>query len=137
MTADPKSVVTRLVDDMFNRHDLEMADRYVAVDCVDYSGFPGQPPGLPGMKARWSMLFEAFPDFKITIDDLVADGDKVSMRATGRGTHQGAFFGVPATGNAVEFTEINISRIVDGKMTEHWAERSNLAVLQQIGALDF
>jgi steroid delta-isomerase-like uncharacterized protein len=137
MTVDPKSVVTRLVEDMFNRHDLDVADRYVAVDCIDSSGFPGQPEGLVGMKARWAMLFEAFPDFEITVDDLVAEGDKVSMRATGRGTHRGDYFGVPATGNAVEFTEINISRIVDGKMTEHWAERSNLAVLQQIGAIAF
>lgn len=137
MTADPKTVVTRLVEEMFNRHDLDVADRYVAADCVDYSGFPGQPDGLAGMKARWTMLFNAFPDFKITIDDLVADGDKVSMRAAGRGTHHGQFFGVPATGNPVEFTEINISRIVNGKMTEHWAERSNLAVLQQIGAINF
>jgi len=137
MTTDPKIVVTQLVEEMFNRHDLDVADRYVAVDCVDHSGFPGQPAGLAGMKARWSMLFEAFPDFKIVVDDLVADGEKVSMRATGRGTQQGAFFGIPPTGNAVEFTEINISRIVDGKMTEHWAERSNLAVLQQIGAISF
>jgi predicted ester cyclase len=57
------------------------------------------------------------------------------MRATGRGTHDGEFFGVPATGRLVVFTEINLSRIVDGRMVEHWAERSNLEVMQQIGAL--
>lgn len=133
MTDDPKHVVTRIVEEMFNRHDLAAADSYVATDCIDHSGFPGQPAGLAGMKSRWGMMFAAFPDFSITIDDLVAEDDKVSMRATGRGTHQGEFFGVPATGKPVVFTEINLSRIVDGRMVEHWAERSTLEVLQQIG----
>lgn len=80
------------------------------------------------------MLFGAFPDFSIAIDDLVAEGEKVSMRATGRGTHQGDFFGIPPTERSIVFTEINLSRIVDGKMVEHWAERSTLEVLQQLGA---
>lgn len=135
MAADPKHVVTRIVEDMFNEHNLAAADRLVAPDCVDHSGFPGQPAGLAGMKARWGMMFAAFPDFRVTIDDLVAEGDKVSMRATGRGTHDGEFFGVPATGKPVVFTEINLSRIVNGHMVEHWAQRSTLEVLQQIGAV--
>src|SRR5207249_5026924 len=103
MAADPKYVVTRIVEDMFNEHNLAAADRYVAPDCIDHSGFPGQPEGLAGMKDRWGMMFAAFPDFRITIDDLVAEDVKVSMRATGRGTHQGEFFGVPATGRPVLF----------------------------------
>ena len=135
MTIDPKDVVAALVAEMFNRHDLDVADTYVARDCIDHSCFPGQAPGLEGMKQRWGMLFHAFPDFTITVDDLVAEGEKVSMRATGRGTHQGDFFGVAPTGRPVVFTEINLSRIVDGRMAEHWAERSNLEVLQQIGAV--
>jgi predicted ester cyclase/catechol 2,3-dioxygenase-like lactoylglutathione lyase family enzyme len=135
MADDPKHVVTRIVEDMFNRHDLAAADGYVATDCIDHSGFPGQPAGLAGMKTRWGMMFAAFPDFCITIDDLIAEDDKVSMRATGRGTHQGEFFGVPATGKPVVFTEINLSRVVDGRMVEHWAERSTLEVLRQIGAV--
>ncbi|MHB8466567.1 MAG: ester cyclase [Acidimicrobiales bacterium] len=135
MAADPKHVVTRIVEDMFNQHNLAAADRYVAPDCVDHSGFPGQPDGLAGMKARWQMMFAAFSDFRITIDDLVAEGDKVSMRATGRGTHDGEFFGAAATGKPVVFTEINLSRIVNGHMVEHWAQRSTLEVLKQIGAV--
>lgn len=135
MSDDPKQVVSRIVEQMFNCHDLAAADRYVAADCVDHSGFPGQAPGLAGMKARWGMLLVAFPDFCITIEDLIAEGDKVSMRATGRGTHRGEFFGVPATDTSVSFTEINLSRIVDGHMVEHWAERSTFEVLQQIGAI--
>jgi len=135
MALTPKDVVTRIVEDMFNRHNLDAADAYVASDCVDYSGFPGQPAGLAGMKARWGMMLSAFPDFEITIDDLVAEDDKVSMRATGRGTHRGEFFGVPATGKPVVFTEINLSRILHGQMVEHWAQRSTLEVLQQIDAV--
>lgn len=135
MTLDPKAVITGLVETMFNRHDLSAADPLVAPGVVDHSGFPGQPPGLEGMKQRWGMLLAAFPDFQIEIHDLVAEGNLVSMRSTGRGTHQGDFFGVPATGKKVVFSEINLNRIEGGRMQEHWAERSTLEVMRQIGAL--
>ena len=131
----PKRVVSALVETMFNRHDLDAADALVAPDVIDHSGFPGQPPGLDGMKQRWGMLLKAFPDFCIEIHGLVAEGESVSMRATGRGTHQGDFFGIAPTGRPIVFTEINISRVVDGRMVEHWAERSNLEVMQQLGAV--
>jgi predicted ester cyclase/catechol 2,3-dioxygenase-like lactoylglutathione lyase family enzyme len=132
--ADPAGVVTRMVERIFNAKDLAAADQLVAEDIVDHSGFPGQPPGREGMKQRWAGMFAAFPDFHITVDDLLVDGERVAMRATGRGHHEGAFAGIPPTGREIVFTEINISRVVGGRMVEHWAERGTLAVMEQLQA---
>lgn len=135
MSNDPKLVVTTLVETIFNRHDLDAADALVAGDVVDHSAFPGQPPGLLGMKQRWAMLFAGFPDLHIEIDELVQEGELVAMRARGHGTHQGVFFGVEPTDRPVVSREINLSRVVDGRIVEHWAERNTLELMQQIGAI--
>ena len=134
MADDPASVMSRIVERVFNNKDLAAADELVAEDIVDHSGFPGQPPGREGIKQRWAGMFAAFPDFHITVHDLVAEGERVAMRATGRGHHRGEFAGIPATGREIVFTEINISRVVGGRMVEHWAERGTLAVLEQLKA---
>jgi predicted ester cyclase len=130
-----KTVMRRIAEEVLNGKDLDRAGVLVAPDVVDHSGFPGQPPGLEGIRMRWSSLLNAFPDFHISIDDMIAEGDLVAMRAVGRGHHGGEFLGVPPTGRLVEFREVNISRICDGLMIEHWAERSTLEVMTQIGAL--
>jgi len=135
MSEANKTVMRRIAAEVLDAKNLTAAAALVAADCVDHSAFPGQPPGLEGMRARWSMLFEAFPDFRITIHDIIAEGDVVALRTTGRGTHKGAFFGIPPTGKSIVFHETNFNRIVDGKLVEHWADRSNLEVMQQLGAL--
>lgn len=133
MSDDPAEVMTRLARDVLSTGRLDEADQLVDPDVTDHSGYPGQPPGLTGIKQRWAMLRNAFPDFDIEVHQVVAEGELVSMRCTGRGTHHGPFGGIEPTGRQIAFTEINLSRVVDGKMVEHWAERSNLEVLLQLG----
>lgn len=135
MTEANKNVMRRIAAEVLDAKNLAAAEALVAADCVDHSAFPGQPPGLAGMRARWAMLFEAFPDFRITIHDIIAEGEIVALRTTGRGTHKGAFFGIPPTGKEIVFHETNFNRIVDGKLVEHWADRGNLEVMQQLGAI--
>jgi steroid delta-isomerase-like uncharacterized protein len=130
-----KTVMQRIADEVLNAKDLDRAADLVAEDIIDHSGFPGQSSGIEGIRQRWAMLFAAFPDFHITIDQMIEEGDLVAMQATGRGHHNGTFFGIPPTGNAVTFREVNLSRVNNGKMLEHWAERSTLEVMQQIGAI--
>jgi steroid delta-isomerase-like uncharacterized protein len=77
----------------------------------------------------------AFPDVKATVEDLMADGDKVVARVSYRGTHQGAFRGIPPTGKQIAVTGINIFRIANGKLVEHWGLTDRLAVLQQLGVV--
>ena len=77
----------------------------------------------------------AFPDFHHTVEDLVAEGDKVVPRLTLRGTHQGDFQGLPPTGKQVTFSGINVMRLEDGKIVEHWSIGDTLGMLQQLGAI--
>jgi steroid delta-isomerase-like uncharacterized protein len=125
----------RIATEVLNAKNLAAAQHLVSDDVVDHSAFPGQPPGLAGMRARWAMLFEAFPDFTITVHDIISEGDVVAMRTTGRGSHRGSFFGIPPTGKTIVFHETNFNRVVDGKLVEHWADRSNLEVMQQLGVV--
>jgi predicted ester cyclase len=78
---------------------------------------------------------EAFPDLRLTVEDLMAEGDRVAARVTFRGTHKGPFQGIPPTNRQVTFTSIEMNRMVDGKVAEHWVEIDLLGLLQQLGAV--
>lgn len=88
-----------------------------------------------GAKRFVEMYRNAFPDLRITVEDLVAEGDKVLTCWTARGTHQGEFMGIPPSGNRVEFTGISIDRIEGGKFVESWSNYDALGMMQQIGAV--
>jgi predicted ester cyclase len=81
-----------------------------------------------------TLLHTAFPDFHITIEDIIAEGDKVVTRMLFHGRHQGPFFGIPPTGKYVEWCAIRIYRIADGKLVETWAMQDRLGLMQQLGA---
>lgn len=95
---------------------------------------PGTPPGAEGIKQVVSMFHTAFPDLEITIDDMVAEGDKVCARATTRGTHRGEIFGIPATGKAMAMTGLTMVRIVDGRLVESWMKNDVMGLMSQLGA---
>ena len=77
----------------------------------------------------------AFPDLHYTVEDLVAEGDKVVVRYTGRGTQQGELWGIPPTGKQMTYTGILIWRFAEGKIAEHWAEPDRLGLMQQLGVI--
>jgi len=81
---------------------------------LNHSARPGQAPGLEGVKQLFASLHAAFSDFHIDVEDMIAEGDKVVARVRGSGTHQGEFMGIAPTGNRVEFSAIDISRIAEG-----------------------
>ena len=81
------------------------------------------------------MFFGGFPDMQLVVEDVVAQGDRVPVRWTFHGTHEGEFFGSPPTGARVTMSAIEINRVVDGKIVEHWVELDQLGILQQIGAI--
>jgi predicted ester cyclase len=76
-----------------------------------------------------------FPDWKVTVDDIIAEGDKVVARATGQGTHLGEYMGIPPTGKRIKVSWIAIYRIADGKLAEHWQQIDELGLRQQLGAV--
>ena len=91
--------------------------------------------GVEGLRQFVSMIFEAFPDFRVTLEDEIAEGDKVVSRWTGQGTHKGELMGIAPTGNQVRVTGITIHRIEDGKIVEEWENFDALGMMQQIGAI--
>jgi len=132
-----KAIVIQLYEEVFNKGDLELADKLIAPNAINHD--PQLPPGVPsgpqGLKAAVTMLRSAFPDDHHTIEDLVAEGDKVVVRTTHSGTHQGSFLGLAPTGKHITNTSIHIFRIASGKIVEVWATRDDLGLMQQLGAI--
>jgi len=104
-------------------------------------GYIAHAPGLPGPLdlEAWSRFtdafVEAFPDLRLTVEDIFSAGYMVAARAAFRGTHRGEFQGIPPTGKEVAFSSIEIDRMVDGKVQEHWFELDQLGLMRQLGAL--
>jgi steroid delta-isomerase-like uncharacterized protein len=114
---------------------LSAADEVVATDYVNRNAIPGQTSGLEGFKEAVTMLQTAFPDLQITIEDQIAEGDKVATRYTIRGTHQGEFMGIAATGKPVTWTALVLQRVVSGKIQESWLQWDQLGLTQQLGVV--
>jgi steroid delta-isomerase-like uncharacterized protein len=102
---------------------------------VTAEGLAGESLDLEGLKSFYSGLWSAFPDLRIVIEDIVAEGDRVAWRLTATGTHQAAFRGVPATGTRVAFTAQYFFRLDDGRIVERWTNFDRLGVLIQLGAI--
>jgi len=103
-----------------NDHDPEAADGYLAVNYINHNAFVED--GREANRAFWSSFFTAFPDIKVTMDDLVVARDRVVGRFTYRGTHAGPLYGIPPTGNPIEMRSIDIWRTENGEFVEHWDE---------------
>ena len=131
-----KANALRVPLELFNEGNMAAADEAIAADYIEHAAVPpGLPLGVPGLKLFVMGLRAAFPDFKYTVEDTISEGDKVVVRLTARGTHQGAFAGLPATGKAATWAEIHICDMADGKMVEHWVVQDQLGMLQQLGVI--
>ncbi len=136
MSEENKAVVRRfneLVEGYWRTGDTDAFDEVIAPDFVHHA--PGLPPDLEGMKQALPMFRAAFPDMRLTVEEMIAEGDKVVDRVTVRGTHEGELMGIPASGKQVEFMETHISRIADGKIVERWGQWDAMGMMQQIGAV--
>lgn len=115
--------------------DLEIVDELVAADYRNHNPIvPDAPPGPAGFKRNVAALLTAFPDLEWTIEDVIADGEKVAFRATGRGTHEGELLGIDPTGRTVTLSGIVIFRIDGGRVVERWAQFDTIGLLRQLGA---
>ena len=113
---------------------MQTHDRLYGPDWVGH--FPGMPPlDAAGHRQYSEVMIGAFPDLERTIEDIVAEGDKVVARWTAAGTHTGEFQGIPPSGNYATSSGITIFRIADGRIVEEWSESDLLGLLQQIGAI--
>lgn len=128
-----KAIFRAIPEKVVNTGNLDAADHYFAQDFVDHTTPAGLPNGLAGFKAYITRLRSAFPDVHFTVEDVVAEGETVVVRATARGTMTGDFLEMKATGKTATWTEIHIGRLADGKVVEHWATIDQLGMLQQLG----
>ena len=134
-TDENKQVVSRFIEEFKNKANHDIVDELLTTDFVHHLKDPRLPPGRPAIKLLGQIIVAGFPDVHATVEELLADGDRVIERTSAVATHTGEFNGIPATGNKVAWTEIHIYRLVDGKIAEMWSEIDLLALLAQIGAL--
>ena len=134
-----KATLRRVPDEVFNKGNLDAVDELFTPDYVYHDpGVPGgELRGTEAFKEQWVSMFRtAFPDLQLTIEDQVAEGDKVVSRYTAQGTHQGELMGIPPTNNPVQIMGMIISRFSEeGKIAEEWNLSDTLGMMQQLGAV--
>jgi steroid delta-isomerase-like uncharacterized protein len=130
-----KALVRRFYEEIFNQKNMDALDALLPSDAVDHALPPGMPAGREGVRQFIGMYLTAFPDMRVTLEDLLAEGDKVVVRTTYRGTHQAELMGIPATGKQVTVTSIEILRCAGDQLAEHWAAVDQLGMLQQLGVI--
>jgi steroid delta-isomerase-like uncharacterized protein len=131
-----KQIARRLVEEIFNRGNFDVVNEIMAPNFVEHEELPpGIPSNREGSIQLFNMLRSAFPDFKATINDLIAEGDKVVLYMTWTGTQKGEFIGIPPSGKSMTVSVIDILRFEGGQMTEHWGLADNLGMMQQLGAI--
>ena len=132
-----KTVSRRFFEEIFSKGNLAVADEIIAKDHVN-SG-PGSLPGLPtgpeGTKQLVTIYRNAFPDIRFTIDEQIAEGDKVMTRWSAHGTHGGELAGIPATGKTSTVTGIVVDRLVNGMIAESWAIFDQFGMMQKLGVI--
>jgi predicted ester cyclase len=135
-TEENKAIVRRFLEGIFTQGNPDVVDELADPNFVVHD--PSSEAGdvdAHGVKGSIAWSHSAFPDLRVTIEDQVAEGDKVATRWTVRGTHQGEMMGAAATGNQVTFTGTQTDHISAGKIAESWSNWDTLGMLQQIGAV--
>jgi steroid delta-isomerase-like uncharacterized protein len=128
-------LVRQFVEEGHNQGNLKALEQVFAEDAIDHGALPSQAPGREGILQRVAALRAAFPDEHAVVDDMVVQGDRIAFRWTITGTHRGPFQGVAPTGRQIAFTGINIERVRDGRIQEHWSSADLLGLMRQIGGL--
>ncbi len=127
-----KAIVRRWIE-AYNERNLDLFDEFIAPDYFDHAN----QVDAEGLKQLFDMGFTAFPDWHETIEDVIAEGDKVWVRISYTGTHKGEWRGLAPTGKKITATAVDIYRIVNGKLAEYWNVTDTLNILKPIGAIEY
>lgn len=131
-TEENKALIRRMYAEVHDKGNLAVLDEVTATSFIDHNLPPGLPPGVDGVKQLFTMFHTAFPDFHVTVEDMIAEGDKVVSRLTMRGTHKDEFMGVPPTGKQINVEVIDVLRIAGSKAVERWGIFDQLGLMQQL-----
>ena len=129
-----KDIAQRFIQQVFVKADPSAVDELATDDFTPHS-WGQMPSGRDSLKAAQQRVMKGLSDARMTVEDVIADGDKVVVRLASHGRHDGEFMGMPASGKEYTISEIHIFRIEDGKVAEHWRDADMLGLMQQIGAL--
>ncbi len=136
VSEENKSIIRRFYQEVFNNGNVALADEFYAPDAeLHIPGLPEDPFGPEPVKRLFSMIRTSFPDIRVTIEDLVAESDKVVASVTFRGPHQGEFQGLSPKMRLVTWARIDIFRLFVGKIVEQWADRDDLGLMEQLGVV--
>jgi steroid delta-isomerase-like uncharacterized protein len=130
-----KAIVQRFWK-VWEEGNIDLVDELLAADHVNHNpATPDQPAGAEGVREVVNMFRSAMPDLKVVIEDMIAEGDKVVVRYTLEGTHEGELFGVAPTGRRLSIKSIAVERVSEGKLREHWRITDSLDMMQQLGVV--
>jgi steroid delta-isomerase-like uncharacterized protein len=135
MSTEPNQTIVRRFADAINTGNEAAFLDVLAPAVVDHYAPPGLPPGRAGWNMNRKLFRTAFPDGHWHEAALFAEGNRVVGRYILRGTHQGEFFGIPPTGNAITVSTIHVFRLDDGKIVEHWGHGDDMGMMRQLGAM--
>lgn len=130
-----KLLVHRYLEEVVNTGDVSRLAEFISPDYVEVFNNVRYPVGLEGARRHVLGVREVYPDLHVTIEQQIAEGDWVVSRITARGTHQGAWLGINPTGKALEFTGVNVDKVVGGRIVEHGGAANMLEPLLQAGAI--
>ena len=132
-----KEFARRWNEEIWGQQNTDIIDDLVDEDFVGYDPSRPEPVrGPEGVREVVEMLFSAFPDTQVDLEEIVAEGDRIAMRITASGTHEGEFMGIEPTGEEMEVEVMSFQRIEDGKAVEEWQIVDTLGMLQQLGAVE-
>jgi steroid delta-isomerase-like uncharacterized protein len=132
---DNKALVRRFVDEVQSKGNTDLIYEICSPEFVNHSAPPGLPADREGIKILMTMFKGAFPDSYFSVEDMIAEGDKVVTRKTFHGTHEGEFMGIPPSGRHVNVSLIDVVRISEERVVEHWSVGDNLGMMQQLGVM--
>ena len=127
-----KEIVHAFINAVFVKHDLSVLDQYMRDDYIQHN--PDVPQGKEGFRQFFEATFKAMPDFRYSIHQIIAEGDRVVVYSTSSGTHKGGeWLGVSPTGNRLSFDVFDMFRLQDGRLAEHWDVADTYTLFNQLG----
>jgi len=133
--ADYKAMAQQWYSEVMNEGNEDLIDELCAENFVDHDPLPGTGPDRQGIHDFVKLIRSAFPDLETTVDEIIAEGDRIAVRSTFRGTHEGDFMGIPATGKKVEVSNYDFVRFENDQAAEHWGTIDSAALMEQLGAV--
>jgi steroid delta-isomerase-like uncharacterized protein len=133
MSEENKAIVRRLMEEVWTKGNLSLVDQLISANYTHHdTSTPDFGPGPEGEKKRVTLYRSAFPDLQFTVEDVIAEGDTVSIRWSSQGTHKGPLSGIAPSGKKASISGMTLARLADGKVVESWVNWDAMGLLQQL-----